>query len=250
MLTALIMLLFLIDLVKRVGELEYLSYFGCILSIIVFYLRIFGLYHSISLILINATPSQIIYLCIKQYFKSTVNYLIFDGCVFSSLYLLFHLIRYIFFGKLNSEELSSINDMLATTTLFRLVFMFYVFYYYNDLSVYEFAFWSIITEITLCLKAISHLVIIRCKLVPQSFAFDQALPISTLIKYTALTLLISFSCSFLLIYNCYRFFYQQTGIIPLLCLLFDTIIVVFDNVHALGLIAVHFYRKNTLSHNL
>merc|ERR1712176_915330 len=101
--------------------------------------------------------------------------------------------------------------------------MFYVFYYYNDLTVFEFAFWSIITEITLCLKAISHLVIIRCKLVPQSFAFDQALPFYTLIKYTFLTLCISFLSSFLLIYQCYRFFYSHTGIIPLLCLLFDTI---------------------------
>lgn len=241
------MLLFLIDLVKKVGELEYLSYGGCFISITIFYLRIIGLYNSISLLLINATTSQIIYLCIKQYFKSTINYLIFDGCIFSSLYLLFHFIRWLFFGKLNSEELSSINDMLASTTLFRLVFMFYVFYYYNDLSVFEFAFWSIITEITLCLKAISHLVIQRCKLVPQSFAFDQALPILTLIKYTILTLLISFLSSFILIYHCYSFFYSQTGLIPLLCLLFDTIIVVFDNIHALSLIIVHFYRKNTLS---
>jgi len=96
-----------------------------------------------------------------------------------------------------------------------------------------------------CLKAISHLVIIRCKLVPQSFAFDQALPIPTLIKYTFLTLFISFSCSFFLIYQSYTFFYAQTGLIPLLCLLFDSIIVVFDNLHALGLIFVHFYRKNT-----
>eukprot|EP00484_Ammonia_sp_Unknown_P026011 CAMPEP_0197052990 /NCGR_PEP_ID=MMETSP1384-20130603/27362_1 /TAXON_ID=29189 /ORGANISM="Ammonia sp." /LENGTH=478 /DNA_ID=CAMNT_0042485817 /DNA_START=1046 /DNA_END=2482 /DNA_ORIENTATION=- len=155
--------------------------------------------------------------------------------------------RTLFFGKLNSEELSSINDMLASTTLFRLVFMFYIFYYYNDLSVFEFAFWSIITEFTLCLKAISHLVIIRCKLVPQSlsFAFDQSLPICDLLKYTVLTLAISLSASSILIYQCYQFFYAHTGMIPLLCLLADTIIVVFDNVHALGLIAVHFYRKNT-----
>ena len=240
------MLLFLIDLVKKVGELEYISYGGCFISIIIFYLRIIGLYSNISLLLINGTASQIIYLCISQYFKSTINYLVFDGCIFSSLYLLFHFIRWLFFGKLNSEELSSINDMLASTTLFRLVFMFYVFYYYNDLSVFEFAFWSIITEITLCLKAICHLVIQRCKLVPQSFAFDQALPISILIKYTILTLFISFLSSFMLIYHCYSFFYSQTGLIPLLCLLFDTIIVVFDNIHALSLIAVHFYRKNTL----
>jgi len=240
------MLLFLVDLVRRLGDMEYVSYGGCVVSIAIFYMRIQELFVTISLIFPQASLSQVVYLCTKQYFDSTLNYLVFDGCIFSTLFLCFHLLRYIFFGRLNHEELSSINDMLASTTLFRLVFMFYVFYYYSELTVFEeFAFWSIITEVTLCLKAISHLVIIRCKLVPQSFAFDQALPISTLCKFTFLVTAISLSASSLLIIQCYSFFHAQTGLIPLLCLLADTIIVVFDNIHALGLIAVHFYRKNT-----
>ena len=130
------MLLFLVDLVRRLGEMEYLSYSGCVMVIGIFYIRVHELFTTISLIFPQATISQVVYLCVKQYFQSTLNYLVFDGCIFSTLYLCFHLIRYLFFGRLNHEELSSINDMLASTTLFRLIFMFYVFYYYHDLTIF------------------------------------------------------------------------------------------------------------------
>ena len=217
------MLLFLVDMVRRLGELQFLSYAGCVVSIGIFYARIYVLYSGVATLFPQALASQLAYMVIKQYFTCTFNYLIFDGFVFSALFLLFHLIRWLFFGALNHDELSSINDMLASTTLFRLVFLFHVFYYYSELSAFEFAVWSIMTELTMCLKAIACLTIIRCKLVPSQFAFDQTLPVATLCRFTLLIGAVCLCGSVALLTSVWRFFIAHTGAMPLICLLFDTV---------------------------